>query len=215
MITYESLKSTAIALYGAWVGSGALIESDSGSPTTLSLYFDFVNSEIAANSQDFEFTKETGTITLTGATSYNLSTLFPDLISVYQVYGINSNQEQQYFPNYEANLYPFQGYTIKGNSLILTGENPSSGTLTIQYKSQYLVKNAAGTRKQYFENDDDYSVLDFADKNVLIFGIGEYITWKTDEQSAIQRDRVTGWYQKAFNNMLLRTNPSHQITSML
>lgn len=215
MITYESLKNSAQALYGSWIGAGALIESDSGTPTTLASYFDFVNSEIGAHPHEWKFLKETSTITLTGASSYNLRTLFPDLISVYQIYVTNSAQDFPNVSNYEANRLVLDGYTIKGDLLIPGSNFPTTGTINIQYKSQYLVKDVDGNRKQFFEEADDYSVLEFADKNVLIFGLGEWVNWKTDEQSQAQKDKISEKYNKAFDSMLARGDVSIPLDSMI
>lgn len=214
-LTYSQIKTSAIALYGTWIGSGGLIESDSGTPTTLALYLDFVHGTIAGFSQDWDFLQETGTITLTGASSYNLATLFPDLLSVYQIYGINENSEETFVSNSQANISPAPAYTIRGNLLVFSGSAPTSGTLRIQYKSQYMVKDSSGTRKQFFEDDTDVSVIPFAHKNVLIFGLGEFVTWKTDEQSESFKKRIETWSASAFNKLLLHPTMSRQVLSML
>lgn len=215
MITYANLKSTIKAMYGGWVGAGDFIEDSSGSPTDLALLLDLVNSEVASYPNEWEFMKEVYTITFDGSTSYNLRTLIPDFITIYQLYGINDNQEHPFYPNYEANIFPTDGWSMRGDTLIFSGNEPTSGTAYIQYKSQYLVKNAAGTRKQFFEADTDYSILNPADIGILHFGVGEYIDWSINEKSNQKRNKISNKYEKAFQRMLLRNTNSRQIGSML
>lgn len=216
MILYSTLKATAIALYGKWIAAGGVIESDSGSPTTLAIYFNFVNSMIAGYPHEWGFCKEVAEITLDGSSEYNLATLIPDYLSTYQVYGLNDYQEEPYLANDEANISASErGYTIRGSLLVPTGTPPTSGTLKVQYKSKYLVKNSAGTRKQYFEDDSDYSVLSSPDDNVLTLGIGKFVNYKIDERSKSQRDENRADFKEAWNSMILRNDQTNQITSML
>jgi len=186
IMEYGDIKTIVQTMYGQYVGAGKLIEDTSGSPTALAVLFDLVHNRISNYPREWEFLKETGTLTLTGASSYNLVTTFPSLKSVYQIYGISTNQDSSYLPNYEANILPIDNsHSLRNKTLIFTGNAPQSGTATIQYKSKYMVKNAAGTRIQYFTKDTDTTVLD--DVNLLIFGIGEYIDWKADSKSQERR----------------------------
>jgi len=202
-------------MYGSWVGSGTFIEDSSGSPTTLALLLDLVHAEISSYANEWEFGKETYELTLDGSTSYNLRDLIPDFLTIYQLYGINETQELSYEPNYESNISVIDGWTIRGDSLVFSGNVPQSGTATIQYRSQYLVKNASGVRKQYFTDDTDYSVLNPADVGVLQFNVGKYIDWSINEKSNQKREQIERWGSQAFERMLLRNTNSRQIDSML
>lgn len=150
-MTWEEIKLAIQTIYGQYVGSGKLIDdTDNGStPSALAILVNLVHNRVVGYPAELNCLKETGTITLTGASSSNLKTLLPSLKSVYQVYGINDNQEQEPMGNLEANITPLSGWTIKGDSLIFSGTAPS-GTATLQYKSKYMVKDSTGTRQQYF-----------------------------------------------------------------
>lgn len=211
---YGDIKNICANLYTSYVGN-SFIETSAGSPTEFALYLQFVNNRIASYAQDFEFCKETGSVTLTGATSYNLKTLYPDFLTMYQGYGVNQNQEHPYYPNYIANVTPAEGFTLKGSLLIPTGNSPATGTFNFQYKSQYLVKDSQGVRKLNFTDDTDVSVLDDADINILIFGVGSYISWKADVASAQRKQEIKDWYQEAFNNLILRNQHTNQTHSVL
>lgn len=216
MTSWETLQSAIQALYVQYVGSGSVIENSSGSPTVEALLMDLVHNRIVGYPYDWDFLKVTGTLTLTGASSYNLKTTFPDLKSVYQIYGIQENQDQQYLPNYEANIVPTDnGFTLKGNTLVFTGNTPSGGSATIQYKSLYMVKDSGGTRKQYFTSTSDESVLESSDMNVLLFGFGQYVNWKSDSKSKEQRDNVAVWFKEAWQNLLMENKNTSQVHSML
>lgn len=210
---YSALKTQAQTLYGNYIGKG-FVEPDTGSPTELATYFDLVHTQIASYPHEWPFLKITGTLTLTGASSYDLSTEFPDLGTVFQVYGISSNQEHEYFANDIANLTPLDGWTMKGKTLIFTGNSPT-GTATIQYKSQYLVEDSSGSRQQYFSNDDDVSVLGAAHIGVLLFGIGEFVQWKADTKSKYRRDLISGKFDQAWSNLLDENEMSNQIGEMI
>ena len=216
-MTWAEIKTMCQTIYGQYVGTGKLIDDsngDSSNPSSLALLLHLVNNRIASYPNEFNFLRETGTISLTGATTYNLKTLFPDLKNVYQVYGITSYQEHNYYPNSEANITPLDGYTVKDNSLIFTGSAPT-GTASIQYKSKYMVKSSAGVRKMYFLDDDDYSVLDDSDINALIFGLVDFINWQSDSETGERKKEIKGWYTEAFNNLILNNKQSKQLNSLL
>lgn len=212
-MTWEQLKTACQTIYSQYIGNGKLIDSDSGSPTQLALLVSLVHNKIANYSQEFEFLKVDGIITLTGANSYDLGVLFPDFKSLYQVYGVYDNQEATYYPNNEANITPCEGYTIKGKTLYFTGSFKTSGTIKIQYKSKYLVKDIAGNRKKYFEDDTDYSVLD--NENLEIFGIGEFVQWKADTKAKERRDDVKVWFKEAWEELLVDNVQTKQVDSIL
>lgn len=209
MITYE---------YGPYVGKG-FINKDSGSPTELAYKVHLVHCRIIAKPHEWEFAKATGTITLTGATSYNLKTLFPDFVSLYQIWGINANQEHPFVPNSDANIVPADGWSLRGNTLFFSGNVPASGTLYIQYKSSYMVESVAGVRQQFFTEDSDVSVLDDPDVPVLILGAGVYIRRKTDDptgkgrsnRSTDEKDEL----DQAITDMMLRPKMTRQLSTML
>lgn len=214
MTQWTDLKSIVISLYGQYVGSGNLIETDAGSPSQLALIFDLVHNRIVNYPFELPCLKVTSTITLTGASSYDLSVLFPDLKSVYQIYGINANQESGYLSNYEGNIVPMDNaYTIKGKTLYFTGTAPATGTAYIQYKSKWMVKTAAGVRQKYFLNDDDVTVLD--DENLLVFGAGQFINWQSDDAAKERRKEVKEWFNEAWNSLILHPEQTNQINSLL
>lgn len=213
-MSWEDIKASINALYSQYVGSGNLIETDSGSPTQIAILMNLVHNRIINYPINWGFLKVTGTLTLTGASSYDLATLFPDLHSVYQIYDGTLFTEKGYVPNYEANVSPIQeAFTIKGKTLIFTGNVPTSGTLTIQYKSKYMVKTSAGVRQKYFLNNDDVTVLD--DESLLVWLLGEFINWVSDDTAAQRREEVRTWSKEAFNNLVLGNENINQISSML
>ena len=217
-MTWADLKTLCQTIYGQYVGSGKLIDDSNGddtTPSSLAILMNLVHNRIIAYPKEFEFLKETSTITLDGSTSYNLKTLLPSLRSVYQIYGIDQYKEHQLFGNWEGNITPIDGYLIRGDSLVFTGTAPISGTASIQYKSRYMVKSAAGTRKQYFLKDDDYSVLDDGDINVLIFGLVDFINWKSDTETGERKKELKDWYKEAWTNLILANKQTSQLHSML
>ena len=215
-MTWEEIKLAIQTIYGQYVGSGKLIDdTDNGStPSALAILVNLVHNRVVGYPAELNCLKETGTITLTGASSYNLKTLLPSLKSVYQVYGINDNQEQEPMGNLEANITPLSGWTIKGDSLIFSGTAPS-GTATLQYKSKYMVKDSTGTRQQYFLADADYTVLDASDCNILIFGVGQFINWSSDEEAQNRKDQIKDWYNEAWTNLILHSSQTSQLHSLL
>lgn len=215
MITYSEIKTAVQTLYGESIGSGSFIESDSGNPTELAMLLDFIHNRITGYPNEWSFTTEETTIPVTGATSYDLKTLVPGFLSLIQVYGINSNEQHQFHSARQANITSFDGYTIKNGILTFTGQLPQSSTFKILFNTQYLVKDSSGTRKRFFTESDDESVLNYADFNVLIFGVGVYANWKVDEVSKEKRNEIKDWFKEAWTNMLLRTENTHPLDSML
>ena len=203
MPTWSDIKTICQTIYARYVNKG-FIEMLSGNPTELAILIDLIHGQILDQPFEWNFCKEIGTITATGATTYDLATLFPDFHSIYQVYGINDNQDHPFAPNYEANIVPADGWSIRGNTLVFTGTAPASGTFKIQYKSKYLVKSAAGVRQQYLTDDTDYSVV--PSRNLLIYGVGEHVEWKADEASDRKQQFVNKKFEVALNNLLLSGN---------
>lgn len=174
-----------------------------------------IGNRVAAYPKDWDFLKVNGTVTLTGATSYNLKTLLTGYLGLYQVYGIISNAEVTYSANNVANITSAPVYTIKNGILTFSGTAPASGTLRVQYRSQFMVEDSSGTRKKYFENSEDVSVLPDADLNVLIFGVGEYVEWKRDTTSEEKKAQVKGWFNDAWDNLFTRDERPTAPVSML
>lgn len=216
MTTYATLKTVFQTIYGAYVGAGNFIESDSGTPTELAILLNLVHNRIMSAPNKWPFAIETADITATGSTTYDLNTLLPGFRSIHQVYGIDTNAESEYFGNSQANITDREGWTIKNGQLIFTGTTPTSGTtFKVQYQSSYMVKDSSGVRKQYFTADDDVSVLNVADENVLFFGVGEFVQWKTDEVSRDKRREVKLWFSEAWENLRLRREVDVPVKSML
>jgi len=215
-MTWEEIKLALTTIYSQYIGNGKIIDdTDNGStPSALAILVNLVNNRISSYPYEFNSLKETYTLTLTGATTYDLKTLVPGLKTIFQIYGINEHQEHEYLDNSQSNITDGDGWTIRGNTLIFTGSAPT-GTATIQYKSKYLVKNTSGVRQQYFLANTDYSCLDSDDVNVLIFGVGQFINWKSDSESQDRRKEVMDWYKEAINNMVLNNKVTRQITSLL
>lgn len=215
-MTWEQIKQTIQVIYSPYVGAGKLIDdTDDGlSPSQLSLLVNLVHGRISSFPIDFEFCKETGTLPLTGASSYNLATLFPGFKTIFQVYGINQYQEHQFYGNGEANITPLDGWTMKGKTLVFTG-TPPTGTAQVQFKSSFMVKNSSGTRQQYFLAEDDVSVLDDDSVGFIIFGLGDYINWSSDTENQDRKAEVKDWFKEAMNNLVLNNGNSKSLDSML
>jgi len=213
-MTWEQIQESIAVLYGQYVGAGGFVESSSGTPTALALLANLLHNRILNYPQNFSFLKETTTFALTGATSYDLSVLFPDYRNLYQLFDANENKSFDFAPNYDANIIPLtDGYTVKGKILTFTGSFPTSGTIGIQYKSKYMVKDSTGVRKKFFEDDSDVTVLD--DENLLIWGMGEYINWSADDSAKEKRQDVRGWFKEAWTNLFLDNENINQVGSML
>jgi len=211
---YSDIKTFLSNFYSPFIET-AYIDFDSATPSEGAIYLRMVNNRIVSKPFEFEFSKEIGSIPLTGSPTINLATSYPDLLTVYQVYGVNDNQQENFLPNNIANITPVQGYSIRGKTLYFSENVPSSGTLHFQYKSQYMVKDASGNRKLDFAEDDDYSVLDEAHINLLLFGFGEFVNWKSDELSAGRRKQIMDWVLEAFGDVMSTNINTNQLDSLL
>ncbi len=209
-LTYADIKNQISALYDPYVSAG-FVSAVGGSPAQIGYFLRFINNRISAKPIEFEFLKQTSPITLTGASTYDLGTLFPDLYSVYQLFGTSPQQEAPYYPNYDGNVTPITGYTLKGKTLIFTGNQLFNGSVNLQYKSKWLVKDADGNRKLDFTNDTDITVLDDNQVNVLIFGVGQFVNWKTDTVSSERKAEINSWFKEAFDD-LVSYNPQTSST---
>jgi len=214
-LTWSQIKQHLAVLYGEYVGSGGFIESDAGSPSELAILCNLVHTQIIGIPQDFEFLKVDATIALTGATSYNIRTTYPDYAGTYQVYGLNDRQEEPFVSNRDANIGLYnRGYTLKNGVLIWSDYLPQSGTLNLQIKSSYMVKSAAGARKPFFTLDDDTTVLPFEHIDALLHGVGQFVNWKTDDNSKQRRDFVTGKFDIAMTGLMTPHEQTQILTSM-
>lgn len=215
MQTYADIKAALAILYGPYVGNN-FISTDTGSPTDIAILLRLANNRILSKPIEWPFQQETTTIALVGGQmTYDLRTNIPDVKSVYQLFGVNQNQEHPYRPNYEANIIPATGYTIRNKILVFTGNTPSSGNFSVQYKSKWMVKNAAGARKQDFENEDDYSVLDDDNVNLLLWMVGEFVQWKADVASSERKKEVKDWLAEAYGDLRDYNENTSQIHYML
>lgn len=217
-MTWESLQNQALILYGKYVGSNSFVESDSGSPSDLALLFDMVNQEIAANPGMPEYFKRKvgAEITLTGASTIDLRSEFPDYCGFYQFYGINEYRDQLNVSQSERNiLRENQGYTVNNGILYLSDGFPTSGTYKIDYRSSYMVENSSGVRKEFFENDTDVSVLLPIHKRALLMGVGKYVNWKADNASKAQRNFILAEAAVAMETLFLHQEQEESIKDFL
>lgn len=170
-----------------------LVNTTDGTTPELALYARVTNMEIAGNPYKFSWLLREYTLTLTGASSYNLRTLIPDLGRVYQVVGDS-------FPGREAPVQSPREYnvdvsgsvriSIMGDTLKVTGA--TSGTLTIPYYSRYLVESSGGTRKLDFTADTDVSVIPDQHVMILVEGIKRFVSDKTDEKQSMRTYLLNG-----------------------
>lgn len=216
-LDYNTIKTTIKATYGSYIKKNGFIEPEAGTPSELQVLLNLVNSNLVSKPQVFPFEKKTTTIDVNGRNKIDLKTEIPDLISVYQIYGARDNLDEKFRPNDEANVTPLRGYTLKNRVLIFTGDKEISNEskITIQYRSQYLVEDSSGNRKQMFERADDRSVIPFGHQNVLIYGLSEHVHWNTDAVSENQQTFIQRKYQMALDNLLNYQEQDNQIKSML
>lgn len=213
---YSEIKTAVQAVFGSYVKNGGFVESDSGSPSELAVLLHMVHSRVVAYPREYDFLLVPETITSTGATSYNLKTLFPDLLSVSQIWGLDVNRPHTHVGRQDGNFTEIRGWYVKNKVLYFSGAVPTTGTIIkLDYKSQYMVLDSSGNRKKYFTEDDDESVLDEADINVLIMGLSNYVNWKVDEVSQNKRAETIDWFSEAWTNLTLRDDVSTPIDSLL
>lgn len=63
--------------------------------------------------------------------------------------------------------------------------------------------------------DADYTVLDASDCNILIFGVGQFINWSSDEEAQNRKDQIKDWYNEAWTNLILHSSQTSQLHSLL
>lgn len=156
------------------------INTTSGSIPEAVMYARFCHNEIAGYSHKFGWLLREYQLTLTGADSYDLRALIPDLVRVYQVVSVPlaPGRAVPYQSLYQYNIDPSGAIrlTLMGDILKITGA--PSGTLTIPYYSNYLVKAQDGTRKRDFTVDTDESVIPGTYDQLLVEGIMRYVNRK-------------------------------------
>jgi hypothetical protein len=174
-MTYAAIK--AILSNMAPQAVRGIVSTTGGSPASeLALYLRMINNRIAAQTHKFSWTIRTYTLTLTGATEYDLATLIPDLQLVRLVTGTQvPNGVATYVPDsdlYRRTWGPY-AFTIQ-NKVLKFDTPPLSGTLIIPYHTFYLVKTSGGTYQLDFSADTDVSVVPEEHTNMLIEGAMEF-----------------------------------------
>jgi len=185
MISFGQIGSLLQSMMPA---ASAGFVSDSGSPSELAYYLRLTNAEIAGGEHRFGFTMREYSLMLTGASTYNLATLIPDLVSLWNPQGDNvAGYEMAYRNSREYNLTRGgQEFTIVGMTLKFRNP-PTSGTLVIPYYSNYLVLDQDGTtRKLDFEDADDTSILPNHLTPLLIEGTLRYYIRKEKEPQFLE-----------------------------
>jgi len=185
MATWAEIKT--IATYMAPSAFGGLVNSTTGAVTELAYYARMANAKIAMVPHKFSWAIRTYTLTLTGATDYDLATLIPGLQRIYQITGENApNGEIPYRNQAQFNIERSGiNMTIVGNTLKFHNP-PSSGTLEIPYYTKYFVKTAAGVYQQDFTLDTDVSLVPDDLIPMLIEGMNEYIDRKARDKQFLQ-----------------------------
>jgi hypothetical protein len=217
-MTWEDIKAQLITLYAKYVSNNGFIEPDSGNPTELALFVDLVHQQVNSNPgmPDYFKRKVGQTITLTGASSYNLRTLFPDYIGLYQVYGVNDYQDQLNVSQSTNNLLrQNESYSVTNGILYFAEGYPQTGTLKIDYMSAYMVEDSSGNRKKFFTDETDVSVLLPNHIWVILMGVGQYVNWKADNASKAQRDFVQAQFNVAEQSLFLHQEQQNAIGSFL
>lgn len=181
MATWNELKT--IATYMAPSAFGGLVNSSSGTITELAYYARMTNMKIAMKAHKFRWAARTYTLTLTGASEYDLATLIPDLDKIMQVTGENApNGEIPYRSNTQFNIERSGiSFTIVGNTLKFHNP-PTSGTLEIPYFTKYYVTTAAGVYKLDFTLDTDISLVPDSLTPMWLEGLNEYIDRKASDK---------------------------------
>lgn len=162
--------------------------STSGTTSELAFYLRMVNSKLCGKAHRFSWTMREYSLTLTGATDYDLRTLIPDLIEIYQVKGDS-------VPGYEMGFRDLREYnlsvggvefTIMGSTLRIKN-GASTGTLVIPYYSNYLVVSNSGTRQLDFSDGDDEWLGPPHLEPMLIEGVLSYFDRKEKEPIFTQK----------------------------
>lgn len=158
----------------------------------LKYYARMTNMQIAGGPHKFTWMIREYSLTLTGATEYDLSTLIPDLICILQPHGTS-------VPGYEIGFQSPREFSMQVGSVAFTivggllriQNGPTTGTLTIPYFSNYLVKSAGGTRQLDFTDGTDISVVPNHATQLLLEGILRFYYRK--EKEPVYEETVQMW----------------------
>lgn len=195
------------------------VSTDTGNPSELAVYASFALNRILGQSHKFSWQLTEYSLALTGASSYNLKTLIPDLDRILQAVGDGlPGRDGQYLSPYDFNVQVGGTvFTIKNN--ILEFKNPpTSGTLIIPYFSQYAVADSDGVRKRYFEDATDFTFIPNTHIDTLIEMILEYVYRKTSKGQFVRtvlnydgrQMQVTPGVD-GLNRMILDDNNIHEV----
>lgn len=183
MMTWGEIKTLAGHLQPDAVGS--VVTTGDASISELAYYARMANMRIAGSAHKFRSLLREYTLTLTGATDYNLKTLVPDLQKVYQVHDssteVGNRKLDEFNVTTGGHVFTFVGRTLRLKEAL-------SGTLTIPYFSNYLVlDNDLATRKLDFIDDADETVLPYEMTPLLIEGIMDYVYRKATRKEYTKR----------------------------
>lgn len=165
--------------------TSGIIETTSGTPTELALYARLTNNKIAGQPHKFSWMLREYTLTLTGASSYDLKTLIPGFVRARVVTGSGlPNGIASYVSDVDLyrRTYGQHTFTIQ-NGVLKFDTPPTSGTLVIPYYTSYLVKASDGTYKQDFSTDTDVSVIPDQHIDLLLEGIETYFRRKESKSN--------------------------------
>lgn len=163
------------------------VDSATSGTNELAIYARLGNAQIAGYNHKFSWLIREYSLTLTGASSYDLSTLIPDLAQVIRPYGTGfPNNEPLYQSLTDFNiLVGGMAITMQGKTLKIKN-GPSSGTLVIPYYSNYLVATSGGTRQRDFSADNDVSIVPEEHLPALLECIDEYVQRKTKKSKYVR-----------------------------
>lgn len=136
---------------------------------------------LIASNYIYGFQETTGTLTLTGASSYNLATSFPDFQELwglsYLLNGATAPGCELTYYNARDFLYAADilGYTVQGTSTLKlyvpAGGTGITGSLTVIYYSSTMLTSASGTAKEIPTLDTDVFRIPERFLSVLVEGI--------------------------------------------
>lgn len=180
-MTWGEIKSVVSAIAPDAVGS---LVGTSGSPSQVASFAFLVGMRVASYPHKFKCMLRNGSVTLDGSGEYDLGALLPDLQVPMQVWGqqvggreIGYRSLPQFNVTVGGTLMTIMGKTLK------VAENGVTGTLNVPYYSNYLVLDEDGaTRKRFFENDNDQSVLYDDMMPLFTEGIMAYIERREKEK---------------------------------
>ena len=153
------------------------------SANALKLFCRKINMRLAGGAHKFSWALREYSLVLTGATEYDLATLIPDFVQLYQIPNSQSQGSEIGYQSPRSFNITVGGvsFTIMGN-LLRFHNPPTSGTLVLPYFSNHLVQTAAGVRQLDFEDGTDISVIPESwATEFMIEGLTEYYQRKEKE----------------------------------